>query len=255
MKESNKRILEEENNLRLDSNDELKTSIYPQYLENIHALAAGIAHEIRNPLTSVKGFLQLLRPYLIESGKEKYVDIAIDELNRANNLIFEYLNAAKPQMNKKEEIFLQKIIHEITLLYESEALFHNILLNIQLPDQIPSIFADGMQLKQVFINLIKNAIDAILENSEKIPGKIDILVEIEELSAVCIYITDNGCGMSNETLNNLFTPFYTTKNTGTGIGLHICKKIIEEHSGQIFISSILGKGSTFKITFPIHKSL
>lgn len=255
MKESNKRILEEENNLMLDSNDELETSIYPQYLENIHALAAGIAHEIRNPLTSVKGFLQLLRPYLIESGKEKYVDIALDELNRANNLIFEYLNAAKPQTNKQQEIFLQKIIHEIGLLYESEALFHNILLNIQLPDHIPSIFADGMQLKQVFVNLIKNAIDAITENSENIPGKIDILVEIEDSSAVCIYITDNGCGMTNETLNNLFTPFYTTKNTGTGIGLPICKKIIEEHSGQIFISSILGKGSTFKIIFPIHKSL
>ncbi|WP_102275650.1 ATP-binding protein [Cytobacillus massiliigabonensis] len=255
MKDSNKQFLEKDNNMIIDSEKLLETSIYPQYLENINALAAGIAHEIRNPLTSVKGFLQLLRPYLIDSGKEQYIDIALDELDRANNLIFEYLNAAKPQKNKKEEISLLKIIHEIGLLYESEALFHNINLNIQLPDHIPSVFADGAQLKQVFVNLLKNAIDAIIEDKEKIPGKIDILLEIEDLSAVCIYITDNGCGMTNATLNHLFTPFYTTKNSGTGIGLPICKKIIEEHSGQIFITSELGKGSTFKIVLPIHKNL
>lgn len=255
MKDSNKPFLEKDNRVKLDSTELLETFIYPQYLENINTLAAGIAHEIRNPLTSVKGFLQLLRPYLIDCGKEQYIDIALDELNRANNLIFEYLNASKPQINKKEELSLRKIIHETGLLYESEAMFHDIILNIQLPDHIPAIFANGMQLKQVLVNLLKNAIDAIKEKNEKIPGKIEIFIEIEDLSTVSICISDNGCGMTYETLNHLFTPFYTTKTTGTGIGLPICKKIIEEHSGQIFITSKLGKGSTFKIVLPIHKKL
>ncbi|WP_057764619.1 ATP-binding protein [Cytobacillus praedii] len=255
MNDSNKPILEKDNQVKLDSNELLETFIYPQYLENINALAAGIAHEIRNPLTSVKGFLQLLRPYLIENGKEQYIDIALDELNRANNLIFEYLNASKPQINKKEELSLRKIINEIGLLYESEAMFHDIILNIQLPDHLPAIFADGMQIKQVLVNLIKNAIEAIKEKNEKTSGKIDIFVEKTDLSTVCVCISDNGCGMTNETLTHLFTPFYTTKTTGTGIGLPICKKIIEEHSGQIFITSKLGMGSTFKIILPVHSSL
>ena len=254
MNNINKEVFEKGIEGMVDSKEPSITSVNPHYLENIHTLAAGIAHEIRNPLTSVKGFLQLLRPYLIESGKEKYVDIALDELNRANNLIFEYLNASKPQNNKKENISLHKIIQEIGILYESEALFHNIILNIQLPDQIPAVFANEMHIKQVLVNLLRNAIDAIIEKNKKNSGRIDIIVEADDFSAVCIKITDNGCGMTTDTLDQLFTPFYTTKNTGTGIGLPICKKIIQEHSGQLLINSILGKGSTFKIVLPIHNS-
>ncbi|MBP2239890.1 signal transduction histidine kinase [Cytobacillus eiseniae] len=220
-------------------------------LENIHTLAAEVAHEIKNPLTSVKGFLQLLRPYLIEIGKEQYADIALDELNRAQTLIFDFLNAANPQRNKKKLVPLNKIINDIRLFYGDEASHQDILLNITLLESNPSIFADEMQIKQVLINLLKNAIDAINMKSIKTSGQIDLELAIED-QAIAIIFKDNGCGMSDETINNIFVPFYTTKQTGTGIGLPICKKIIEDHSGQIMIASLLGIGSTIKIHLPLY---
>ena len=251
MSQPNPQLMEKGMEVEKESIEMGKEANSLQYLEHINTLAAGIAHEIRNPLTTVKGFLQLLRPYLYEIGKEQYADIAIDELNRANDLIFEFLNATKPQMNKKEIVSINKLIKDIGLLYESEALLHNIVLNITLADSNPAVLAGGLQLKQVFINILKNSIDAIIANSDPISGQINLLVK-EEDHSVCIIMDDNGCGMTEETLNNLFMPFYTTKKTGTGIGLPICKKIIEEHSGQILISSIQGKGSTFKILLPLH---
>ncbi|MGG5254214.1 histidine kinase dimerization/phospho-acceptor domain-containing protein [Neobacillus sp. SM06] len=93
---------------------------------NVEKLAAGIAHEIRNPLTTVKGFLQLLRPYLKELGKEQYAEVALEEINRANDIIFEFLNAAKPQTDESQEVSLNKIVHDIVILYESEAILRNI---------------------------------------------------------------------------------------------------------------------------------
>lgn len=247
--QTNELLIENNQDIQKTAQEIHESTVYSEYYATVSTLAAGIAHEIRNPLTTVKGFIQLLKPYLSEIGKEQYADIALDEINRANDLIFEFLNATKPQESKKSEISLNKIIKEIAMLYESEALLRNIELNIQLSIANPRVIANGKQMKQVLMNVIKNAIEAIAIHTDDKYGQIQISVEFDKQLGVII-VKDNGCGMNEETLEKLFLPFYTTKQTGTGIGLSICKKIIEEHEGQMKISSSPGKGTITKIILP-----
>lgn len=218
-------------------------------LSNVSKLAAGIAHEIRNPLTTVKGFIQLLKPYLNEIGKGQYADIALDELNRANDLIYEFLDATKPHVKKKEIVSLNKIVKDIVILYEGETSLKNVQLIFEPADENPTVFGDVKQLKQVLMNMIKNAIEATTLNQLEY-GKIHISIEAKERMANLI-VKDNGCGMTKETLENIFIPFYSTKQAGTGIGLSICKKIIEDHNGFLNICSIPEKGTIITISLPL----
>ncbi|MBT2689612.1 GHKL domain-containing protein [Bacillus sp. ISL-47] len=226
-----------------------EASLASDYMSNVGKLAAGIAHEIRNPLTTVKGFIQLIKPYLIDVGKEQYAEIALEEINRANDIIYEFLNAAKPPEKKKTEVWLNKLIQEVTLLFESEAHLHNINFSIQPCDANPSVFGDNNQIKQVLVNILKNALEA-LQNVNRSDGMIRIYAETKQEKAYII-VEDNGPGMSQETVDQLFVPFYTTKSNGTGIGLSICKKIIEEHGGNIVLNSQLDTGTVFKIELPL----
>nr|WP_187118967.1 ATP-binding protein [Bacillus marasmi] len=227
-------------------------AILSEHLATIGQLAAGIAHEIRNPLTTVKGFIQLIQPYLVDIGKEDYAIIALEEIDRANEIIYEFLNSAKPKVHKKQIIPLEKLVKDIMMLYESEAILRNIDIEWNSKGETASLFIDAKQVKQVLVNLIKNAIEAITENQSNEKGKICINTEAIEDKAV-IWIEDNGIGMKKETVDNLFVPFYSTKVEGTGLGLTVCKNIIEEHGGNIIVSSTLGLGTSFRIELPIYK--
>lgn len=224
-------------------------SLSSDYMAGVGQLAAGIAHEIRNPLTTVKGFIQLIKPYLSEIGKEQYANIALDEINRANEIICEFLSAAKPQENKKTEISLNNLIKQMAILFEGEAQLQNIKLSIQSSDANPSVLADSRQIKQVLVNIIKNALEAI-QNERTCDGRIRLRTEADAAKAYII-VEDNGPGMTQETIEHLFLPYYSTKANGTGIGLPISKDIIEEHGGSIFIHSQPGNGSVFKIELPL----
>lgn len=230
-----------------------EASVSYQHYQNVEKLAAGIAHEIRNPLTTVQGFIQLLKPYLIEIGKEQYADIALDELNRANQIIYEFLNASKPPENNWKPISLNKLVQDISLLYESESILKDIAIVNHFDEDI-EIVANHKQLKQVLVNLLKNAMEAI-DDREEIDkkGTIHFYTHLEN-NHVSIIVEDNGCGMSDATLQNLFQPFHTTKEKGTGVGLCVCKKIIDDHHGTITVESTKNIGTVFKIVFPIHKS-
>ncbi|WP_425457438.1 sensor histidine kinase [Bacillus marasmi] len=138
------------------------------------------------------------------------------------------------------------------MLYESEAILRNIDIEWNSKGETASLFIDAKQVKQVLVNLIKNAIEAITENQSNEKGKICINTEAIEDKAV-IWIEDNGIGMKKETVDNLFVPFYSTKVEGTGLGLTVCKNIIEEHGGNIIVSSTLGLGTSFRIELPIYK--
>lgn len=229
-------------------------AILSEHLATIGQLAAGIAHEIRNPLTTVKGFIQLIQPYLVDIGKEEYATIALEEIDRANEIIYEFLNSAKPKVNKKQIIHLQKLIKDTMMLYESEAILKNIDMEWSSVGEPTSLYLDAKQVKQVLVNLIKNAFEAIAEKANNDKGKILINTETLDGKAV-IWIGDNGIGMKKETVDNLFVPFYSTKVEGTGIGLTVCKKIIEDHGGKITVSSTPKFGTTFRIELPIYQTV
>ncbi|WP_409270225.1 two-component system sensor histidine kinase NtrB [Neobacillus sp. SCS-31] len=218
--------------------------------EEIGKLAAGIAHEIRNPLTIVKGFLQLLLPELKELGKERYASMSIEEINRANEIITEFLSATKHPSNVKTRTSINQLVKEVILLYESECILRDIRLVASLSEVDYTFILDASQFKQVFINMLKNAIEAIDLASHSHRRKIEIFTKTKK-DAFIIGIKDNGCGMEPDTVNRLFTPFFSTKPDGNGLGLNISKKIVEEHGASIQVESKAGSGSLFSISFPI----
>jgi signal transduction histidine kinase len=218
-----------------------------EYQANLGKLAAGIAHEIRNPLTTVQGFLQLLKPQLKEIGKEEYANIALGEISRANEIIGSFLNANKPSENKMKKVHINQIVKEIVMLYESEAALRGSLLLFEPSPNDPTMSAVPGELKQVLSNLFKNAMEAMTEKG--LAGSVQATVETCGQKAV-ITILDNGCGMSDETLEKIYEPYYTTKETGTGIGMWVCKKIVEDLGGYIDISSRPGEGTAVKLMLP-----
>ncbi|MGK5508512.1 PAS domain S-box protein [Brevibacillus formosus] len=215
-------------------------------LSVIGELAASIAHEIRNPLTALKGFIQYLRPTL--SGGTTYTDIMLSELDRINFIVSELLVLAKPQTLNVKRIFLHPLIESVVKFLESEANLNNTTINT-IFSQIPiAINGEENQVKQVFINILKNSLDAITAN-----GIISIETTCLPNNQVQIRFTDNGCGISQELLPRLGEPFYTTKEKGTGLGLLVSNKIMKDHQGTITISSEINKGTTVEIMFPISK--
>lgn len=212
--------------------------------------AVGLAHEIRNPLTAVKGFLQLLKPYMVELGKEQYADLALEEINRANDLLFDFMNSAKPKFALKKELSLSNLLRDIALLYESEAILRNIQVTVCIFDENLIIKGNEKQLKQVFGNMIQNAIEAILTCRAENDRQITISLKSENSKAL-ITIEDSGAGILPEAIEHIFKPFFTTKTTGTGIGLPFCKKIMEEHNGNLKIKSSSKNGTAFIIELPL----
>lgn len=211
-------------------------------------LAAEIAHEIRNPLTTIKGFLQLIKPYLKESGKDHYADAALDEINRANNIIYDYLSLAKSNLSQPNKTSLTQMIKDIAFLFEGEAALRNIQIVTLLPSKDVSLHIPSNLLKQVMMNLIKNACESYDEQHTS--GRTIIISIHNHSESLSIEIDDNGCGMTDETIEKLFNQFYSTKEDGTGIGLSICRKIIKAHGGSLSVNSTYGKGSKFSISFP-----
>lgn len=225
-------------------------SLQSSYLANVGQLAAGIAHEIRNPLTTIKGFIQLMKPYLVEIEKEEYATIALEEIDRANTILYEFLNAAKPHVNEAKHIDVNRLVKEITILFEGEAHLRNITLCTNLAQENPSLFLEEHQLKQVLVNVVKNAFEAVPATG----GEIILSTEVRD-EMVLFRIGDNGCGMSDETVQRIFMPFYTTKATGTGLGLSVCNDIIHHLGGEIEIKSQLGVGTDFLIYLPYKPAL
>ncbi|AZB42603.1 PAS domain S-box protein [Bacillus sp. FJAT-42376] len=205
-------------------------------------LAAGIAHEIRNPLTAIKGFLQLMRTK--ENRGDQYFDIVFGELDRIELILSELLVLAKPQTSMFVETDLKKLILEVTTLLETQANLNGVFIENIHPDGESMLFGDPNQLKQVFINLIKNAIDAMPSG-----GKVRISTKAAGDKIIAV-VEDEGEGIPQSILKKIGSPFFTTKEKGTGLGLMITYKIIENHFGKVDLDSQIGKGTTFTISFP-----
>ncbi|NRD78031.1 ATP-binding protein [Bacillus sp. BRMEA1] len=222
----------------------MKTEIQrAEKLNTLGELAASIAHEVRNPLTVVKGFLQLMQQQ--EAGKNyEYLSLVLSELGRAETIINDYLNFAKPQFEKIEEFPLQEVLVEIIMLLAPLAVKQGVELESELDSSNFTLITDRNKLKQALVNLIKNAIEATSEG-----GKVKIHNKTY-LSHSCIVIADNGKGMTAEQLARIGTLFYTTKEKGTGLGTSVSIRIIETMSGKVSFESELGVGTKVTLLLP-----
>jgi two-component system, sporulation sensor kinase A len=212
-------------------------------LSSLGQLAAGVAHEIRNPLTSLKGFVQLLRTKSPEHNR--YYDIMSTELDRINMIVGEFMLMAKPQKAEFRNHHMSSILDDVLSLVESQAYLNHVLLRYSIEPDLPPVYCDGNQLKQVLINLIRNAVEAMPDG-----GNITIGLEGRD-GHVIITIEDEGIGIPEEKLPRLGEPFYTTKETGTGLGLNVCYRIIAAHNGRMSIRSKLHEGTTVEIELPV----
>ncbi|MDQ1004001.1 two-component system, sporulation sensor kinase E [Neobacillus niacini] len=215
-------------------------------LNLIGELAAGIAHEIRNPMTALKGFIQLLEPS-IKAQHSMYYDVITSELARMDSIINEFLILAKPQETKFQEKDICQIMRETVELLSPQAVLYNVQFHTHYEDQLPYVYCEPNQLKKVFINLIKNAIE-VMPNG----GEITIAINSIKDQYIVISIRDEGTGIPKDKIKKLGEPFYTTKEKGTGLGLMVSYRIIEEHNGSMEVESEEGIGTLFKIRIPLN---
>ncbi|MGD6964208.1 ATP-binding protein [Fictibacillus phosphorivorans] len=205
-------------------------------------LAASIAHEVRNPLTVVKGFLQLMEG---EDERHKhYYPLILSELGRAENIISDYLNFAKPEFKKIETFPLPLLVMELSILLNPYALKEGISLTHTIESDAV-ITTDRNQLKQALINILKNAVEATPKE-----GRVTIKL-IEEDDSVKIIVRDTGKGMTKEQLARVGSLFFSTKEQGTGLGTMVSTRIIESMGGRVDYTSKLGKGTKVSVTLPL----
>ncbi|MEC1374278.1 ATP-binding protein [Heyndrickxia oleronia] len=212
-------------------------------LRVVSQLSAAIAHEVRNPLTSISGFIQLLNEQ--KQIDHEYIEIILKEIAKIELVIADLLTLSKPQTVTLKKYDLIQIIDYVLTLIKPMAQKHRIVIKFNKADTPIWVLAEENQLKLVFINIIKNAIEAI--NYE---GVIEIVPSLACHDFVSIYIKDNGPGIPEEIIKHIGQPFYSTKDKGTGLGLTTCFKIIEIHKGKIHITSQVKKGTTIELILP-----
>lgn len=223
--------------------------IKSERLSAVGQMAAGIAHEIKNPLTALKGFVQLMQPSENTSHMPTsfYLAVMRDELNRIESIINELLIFAKPAEPRLQPCNCATLVQEVLDLLSPEALLRNIEISVSGLIAPVNMSCDKSRLKQVLVNLIKNAMEAMPEGGNI---NIDICTAIDNRS-ISISVQDDGTGISQEQLTRIGEPFYTTKGTGTGLGLMVSRKIIENHHGTLDIQSEVGKGSRVTVRLPL----
>ena len=219
-----------------------------QSLNSMGQMAASIAHEIRNPMTSLKGFVELLRLNCNDDSKN-YLSVMDSELQRMETILTELLYLSKPKERSYEETCILQVVKEVIELMLPHAMKHNILLKMEDCNYYQSnIIGNHNRLKQMLINLVKNAIEVMYN------GGVIVIKLVSNDGGVEVSVIDEGNGLSDDEMNQLFTPFFTTKSTGTGLGLALVKKVVEEHKGTINVESTIGFGTTFKISIPAYNN-
>lgn len=263
------------NQMTKDLRDSQERLVLSEKLASLGTMAAGMAHEIKNPLVSLRTFTQLLQQKWEDPEfREKFSSIIPHEIERINRIAESLLKFGKPMKPELSKVEVNALLEEVLMLFESETKKNNIRVTKKLAE-LPEITGDAGQLQQAFVNIVKNAIEAMHEKGGELIVKTDVgevvrlgkilregkkrgeeMVWGEEevmdkpIPVVFIEVSDSGEGILQENLKSLFDPFFTTKMTGTGMGLPITLRIIEEHKGSVKIRSQEGKGTTFIITLP-----
>jgi two-component system, sporulation sensor kinase B len=227
------------------TNDRLrKELIRAEKMNVVSQIAASISHEVKNPITITQGFVELLEDEESQERRKEYVGFALEELNRAKMIINEFLTLAKPDLDSVEIINVSHEIGYAVNLMKPYAKASAVKVEIKKLEEDCYIVGDRQKIRQCFINIIKNCIEA-MENGGEL-----YLQAINKENKISIDIIDTGVGMTSREINQLGTPYYTTKEKGTGLGMMIVFNAIKNMNGDIKIESEKGKGTRFIITFP-----
>lgn len=215
-------------------------------LSLVGELAAGIAHEIRNPLTSLRGFMQMYVKEDIAGTKKLRNEVMLSEIDRINEIVSELLVLAKPSNEAYELRDVVHILNHVTRLFEGQANLYNVQIKIELDANLPSIQCQR-SINQVFINILKNAIESMPKGGE-------VTIQAKQMiDKVYIRIKDKGYGIPRDEITKIGNPFFTTKETGTGLGLMVSMRIIQNHNGTMRIESEVGQGTMVEVVLPIVK--
>lgn len=217
-------------------------------LSTLGEMAAVLAHEIRNPLGSIRGTAEILRDdYPAGNPKHEFIEIQIKETERLNRVVEDFLRMARPQPKEMRLCQLQEELETIVTLIANDARERKISLELKAPPLPVIIRADGEKLRQAFLNLVINALQATPEGGF-------VKIGVTELDDVVeITFKDSGPGIDEEIIGRIFEPFFTTKQDGTGLGLAVAKKIIEAHGGSLKVDSEAGSGATIMVRLPRHR--
>ena len=225
-------------------------------LATLGELAAGAAHEIRNPLTAIRSTIQYLsKDYANDSAKSKMLNETLAEAERINKILQGLLSFARPSTLNKTDVNLEQLINSTLLMSKSVVKKQQIDIQFEYFTDNTTIQGDVEQLKQVFLNVMLNAIEAMKENETDKPRTLIICIEngaVIDLTNRYLIVSfeDSGSGIEENDIENVFNPFFTTKKEGTGLGLAICYGIIDRHQGEIEVKSALGKGTVVQVKLP-----
>ncbi|HCS36563.1 MAG: histidine kinase [Spirochaetae bacterium HGW-Spirochaetae-4] len=224
-------------------------------LASLTTVAAGVAHEIKNPLASIGIHLQLLgkafqrKKSLTLDDASRYLDVIDEEIERLNSIVVDFLFAVRPMDVHLRLENLNRIVDDVCNFVSYELSEHKISVNRQLGEFLPKLRIDENLMKQALLNIIKNAMNAM----ETRGGTLTVTTKLAGDSVV-LTITDTGTGMDDATLSKIFEPYFTTKASGSGLGLTMVFKVVKEHKGEISVSSKSGVGTSFTITLPVPTS-
>ena len=241
----------------------IESLILAEKMSSIGELAATIAHEVRNPMEPIKGSAEIILQTFPDNEKVcKYTKIIKDEINNVCSFLDQFLNFARPPEHTVGQVNVNKVINQVLSLADYYIYHHQIKLVKNLDKDIPLIQADSRQIKQLFLNLVMNAVQAMPEQTDAF-GKITITstvcpLKVSDLKTstcerphVCVEFWDFGQGIAPEDMDRIFDPFYTTKEHGTGLGLATCQTIMNQHNGTITIDSEQGKWTRISVYFPM----
>jgi len=222
-----------------------------RHLASLGRLAAGVAHEVRNPLSSLKGFAQLFRTkFEPGSQEERYADIMIEEVERLDRVVEELLDFARPVRPDRRPTDVNAVVRESTALVSEDAAFKTVSVQTRLGEGLPPVLVDPHQIRQALLNLLLNGIDAAGSGGTVV---VETALAVGQGGAahVTVGVRDNGAGLAPDEIPKIFEPFYTTKPNGTGLGLTIVSRILEQNGGHVGVTSEKGRGSTFSVRLPV----
>jgi len=226
--------------------------VQSEKLAGMGLLATSIAHELGNPLTIMSSTLQYIRDSLLDSDKQELIEAVetiMGSIEQMHELLQSLSGFSESQRPCFESTDLRRLLSQMLGFIQKEAEVHKIKITTQFDNNLPDCQVDPRGIRQLFLNLLKNAIEAMPDGGE-LHVKAHLLEDGDE---VCIEVSDTGHGISETDLRTIFRPFYSTKPGGTGLGLPFCRRVVEEHGGEIKVKSELGQGSTFSVTLPVSQ--